>query len=68
MPAYITAYVAVRRSLSTTYTAVVLGLLLRQYVSYQFGVWAALSDIPEAADAMGDTSSDAVSNSAENDD
>ena len=37
---HITAYVAVRRSLSTTYTAVVLGLLLRQYVSYQFGVWA----------------------------
>ena len=36
----VTAYVAVRRSLSTTYTAVVLGLLLRQYVSYQFGVWA----------------------------
>ena len=40
---HVTAYVAVRRSLSTTYTAVVLGLLLRQYVSYQFGVWAALS-------------------------
>ena len=38
---HVTAYVAVRRSLSTTYTAVVLGLLLRQYVSYQFGVWAA---------------------------
>ena len=37
---HVTAYVAVRRSLSTTYTAVVLGLLLRQYVSYQFGVWA----------------------------
>ena len=39
---HVTAYVAVRRSLSTTYTAVVLGLLLRQYVSYQFGVWAVL--------------------------
>ena len=39
---HVTAYVAVRRSLSTTYTAVVLGLLLRQYVSYQFGVWAAV--------------------------
>ena len=39
---HVTAYVAVRRSLSTTYTAVVLGLLLRQYVSYQFGVWAEL--------------------------
>ena len=39
---HVTAYVAVRRSLSTTYTAVVLGLLLRQYVSYQFGVWAGL--------------------------
>ena len=37
---HVTAYVAVRRSLSTTYTAVVLGLLLQQYVSYQFGVWA----------------------------
>ena len=37
---HVTAYVAVRKSLSTTYTAVVLGLLLRQYVSYQFGVWA----------------------------
>ena len=37
---HVTAYVAVWRSLSTTYTAVVLGLLLRQYVSYQFGVWA----------------------------
>ena len=37
---HVTAYVAVRRSLSTTYIAVVLGLLLRQYVSYQFGVWA----------------------------
>ena len=37
---HVTAYVAVRRSLSTTYTAVVLGLLLRQYVSHQFGVWA----------------------------
>ena len=40
---HVTAYVAVRRSLSTTYTAVVLGLLLRQYVSYQFGVWAVCS-------------------------
>ena len=40
---HVTAYVAVRRSLSTTYTAVVLGLLLRQYVSYQFGVWAGYS-------------------------
>ena len=39
---HVTAYVAVRRSLSTTYTAVVLGLLLRQYVSYQFGVWAVI--------------------------
>ena len=39
---HVTAYVAVRRSLSTTYTAIVLGLLLRQYVSYQFGVWAAI--------------------------
>ena len=39
---HVTAHVAVRRSLSTTYTAVVLGLLLRQYVSYQFGVWAAI--------------------------
>ena len=37
---HVTAYVVVRRSLSTTYTAVGLGLLLRQYVSYQFGVWA----------------------------
>ena len=37
---HVTAYAAVRRSLSRTYTAVVLGLLLRQYVSYQFGVWA----------------------------
>ena len=42
---HVTAYVAVRRSLSTTYTAVVLGLLLRQYVSYQFGVWAGCNDI-----------------------
>ena len=42
---HVTAYVAVRRSLSTTYTAVVLGLLLRQYVSYQFGVWAETSSI-----------------------
>ena len=41
---HVTAYVAVRRSLSTTYTAVVLGLLLRQYVSYQFGVWAGIHD------------------------
>ena len=41
---HVTAYVAVRRSLSTTYTAVVLGLLLRQYVSYQFGVWAVYTD------------------------
>ena len=41
---HVTAYVAVRRSLSTTYTAVVLGLLLRQYVSYQFGVWAGRYD------------------------
>ena len=42
---HVTAYVAVRRSLSTTYTAVVLGLLLRQYVSYQFGVWAVSAHI-----------------------
>ena len=42
---HVTAYVAVRRSLSTTYTAVVLGLLLRQYVSYQFGVWAGITDL-----------------------
>ena len=42
---HVTAYVAVRRSLSTTYTAVVLGLLLRQYVSYQYGVWADDSDV-----------------------
>ena len=40
---HVTAYVAVRRSLSTTYTVVVLGLLLRQYVSYQFGVWAPIT-------------------------
>ena len=53
---HVTAYVAVRRSLSTTYTAVVLGLLLRQYVSYQFGVWAAvgqwqsvLGDVPRTS-------------------
>ena len=39
---HVTAYVAVLRSLSTTYTAVVPGLLLRQYVSYQFGVWAGI--------------------------
>ena len=45
---HVTAYVAVRRSLSTTYTAVFLGLLLRQYVSYQFGVWAAALWRPES--------------------
>ena len=32
---------------STTYTAVVLGLLLRQYVSYQFGVWAGQNHLVE---------------------
>ena len=47
---HVTAYVAVRRSLSTTYTAVVLGLLLRQYVSYQFGVWAAIQPISPRSD------------------
>ena len=42
---HVTAYVAVLRSLSTTYTVVVLSLLLRQYVSYQFGVWAEYKQI-----------------------
>ena len=46
---HVTAYVAVRRSLSTTYTAVVLGLLPRQYVSYQFGVWAAYTCLPSSS-------------------
>ena len=40
--AYFTAYVAVRRSPGTTYTAVGWGLLLLQYVLYQFRVWAGI--------------------------